>query len=339
MLTEKPDNKRNALKILLIGEDERERAEIRSSLGELIEPDLEIAEAGAELAAAMNGDAGAEVAMVVFNENDDAATEYLQAQSQSSAHPALFALLRDRSSNLMRRALRAGADEVLFLPLDHADAARALLKISEARRRSERPGNGVICSLVSGTGGVGVTTLTANLALALRYVSQKQAAVMDLDLPGKKIDSIQLESTLSKHPSGIYLLAAPKRIEDGEMIGANQIGAALDLMRQLFDFVVVDVGRHMCESSMAVWERSDHLFYVLDQSISAVRCAWRFIDLFGRLGLTGVEPNFILNRYNPRHAISEEQIVHTLARPIFAKVARDEKSFELALSKALDLWK
>src|SRR5216684_4620136 len=278
MLTEKPDNKRNALKILLIGEDERERAEIRSSLSELIEPDLEIAEAGAELAAAMNGDAGAEVAMVVFNENDDAATEYLQTQAQNQSHPALFALLRDRSSNLMRRALRAGADEVLFLPLDHSDAARALLKISEARRRSERPGNGVICSFVSGTGGVGVTTLTANLALALRYVSQKQAAVMDLDLqssdlsvllniepehtlmdladPGKKIDSIQLESTLSKHPSGIYLLAAPKRIEDGEMIGANQIGAALDLMRQLFDFVVVDVGRHMCESSMAVWERS-----------------------------------------------------------------------------------
>jgi len=358
---DKPDDRRNLLKVVVVGQDTRQRAEIRSALAELDEPELEVAEAAPQLAVALNGSGGTEVAMVMLEGAEESALEYLQSQAQSSPRPALFALLRERSTSLMRRALRAGADEVLFLPLDHGDATRALLKISEARRRVERPGRGQLCALVSITGGVGVTTLSANLALGLRHLSQKQVAVVDLDLqasdlsvvlnlepertivdisdPGRKLDSIGLESALSKHASGIYLLAAPKRIEDSETVTSGQVGAALDLMRQLFDFVVVDCGRHINENTVAVWERCDHLFYVLDQSIGAVRCAWRFIDLFGRLDLTGVEPNFLLNRYNTRHVVSEEQITHTLARPVYSRLPRDEKSLEQAQTQAQDLWK
>ena len=88
-------------------------------------------------------------------------------------------------------------------------------------------------SLVSLVGGVGVTSLAGNLALAMRYTLDKRVAVIDLDLQAsalsvflnvepdrtmmaltegeKKIDSIQLEarsastpraSTCSRRPSG-----------------------------------------------------------------------------------------------------------------------------------------
>ena len=360
-MLDKPDDRRNLLKVVVVGQDTRQRAEIRSALAELDEPELEVAEAAPQLAVALNGSGGTEVAMVMLEGAEESALEYLQSQAQSSPRPALFALLRERSTSLMRRALRAGADEVLFLPLDHGDATRALLKISEARRRVERPGRGQLCALVSITGGVGVTTLSANLALGLRHLSQKQVAVVDLDLQAsdlsavlnlepdrtitalaesdKDLDSIRLEAALCKHSSGIYLLSAPKRIEDGEMVTPGQVGAALDLMRQLFDFVVVDCGRHINENTVAVWERCDHLFYVLDQSIGGVRCASRFIDLFGRLNLKGVEPGLVLNRYLPRSLITEQQVAHTLARPIYAKIARDEKACGQMLTRSQDLWK
>ncbi len=358
---DKPDDRRNLLKVVVVGQDTGQRAEICSALAELSEPEMEVAEAAPQLAVALNGRGGVDVAMVVLEGGEESALEYLQGQAQLNPRPALFALLHDRSTNLMRRTLRAGADEVLFLPLDHGDATRALLKISEARRRVERPGRGQVCALVSLTGGVGVTTLSANLALGLRHLSQKQVAGVDLDLqasdlsvvlnlepertiidicdPGRKLDSIGLESALSKHASGLYLLAAPNRIEDSETVTSDQVAGALDLMRQLFDFVVVDCGRNISENTVAVWERCDHLFYVLDQSIGAVRCAGRFIDLFGRLDLAGVEPGFLLNRYLPRNLITEEQIAHTLARPIFAKIARDDKTCDQAVTRAQDLWK
>ena len=121
--------------------------------------------------------------MVVFNGDDEEeALNYLQGVGEKETHPAIFALLRERSPGLMKRVLRAGADELLFLPLDTGDATRALLKISESRRREDQTGMGTVVSLVSLVGGVGVTSLAGNLALALRYSLDKRVAVIDLDL-------------------------------------------------------------------------------------------------------------------------------------------------------------
>ena len=39
----------------------------------------------------------------------------------------------------------------------------------------------------------------------------------------KKLDSIQLEAALTKHSSGVYLLAAPKRIEEGELVSDRTV--------------------------------------------------------------------------------------------------------------------
>ncbi len=355
------DGKRTALRILLVGEADGRRTEIRVALEELSDPPLELFEAGLGDPSPTNGGAPPDVILVLFNDsNEEAALSYIEQQAESDPRPAMFALLPERSPVLMRRILRAGADELLFLPLDMGDATRALLKISETRRRAERQTGGVIVSMVSTVGGIGVTSLVANLALALRQTLNKRVAVVDLDLQTgglavflnlepersivqlceseRKIDSIQLEAALTKHPSGIYLLAAPKRIEDCEMVSDNIIGAALDLMRQLFDFVIVDCGGYIDENAVAAWERSDFLFYLLDQSIAAARCAWRFLDLFGRLGVSGVEPTFLLGRFQPHHPISEDQIRHTLGRPIFAKIPRDEKLLERVQLRAQDIW-
>ena len=362
VLANKSEGRHGALRILLVGEADSGRNEVRAALGALGDPPLEIIEAAPGVSKPTNGGPPPDVIMVLFNGgNEEVALNYLQAQSEQEApRPVLFALVQERSPVLMRRILRAGADELLFLPLDAGDATRALLKISETRRKAERQAGGLIVSLVSTVGGVGVTSLAANLALALRYTLNKRVAIVDLDLQtgglavflnlepertimqlcesDRKLDSIQLESALTKHPSGIYLLAAPKRIEDSELVSDKTIGAVLDLMRQLFDFVVVDCGGYIDENAVAAWERSDFLFYLLDQSIAAARCAWRFVDLFGRLGLSGVEPSFVLGRYQQHHPISEEQITHTLGRPIYAKIPKDEKVLERVQLRAQDLW-
>lgn len=362
VLGRKTEGRKGALRVLLIGEDEERRAEVTSALEALGgDPPLEIyAASPAAGSESSNGTAPADVTMVVFNGNEEASLNYLQKEAERSPRPALFALVRERSPGLMRQILRAGADELLFLPLDPGEAMRALLKVSESHRREELEHGGIVCSVVSTVGGVGVTSLAANLALALRYTLSKRVGLVDLDLQSgglavalnlepertimalteqdKKLDSIQLEAALTKHSSGIYLLAAPKRIEDSELVSDVTLGAALDLMKRLFDFIVVDCGGYINENVVAVWERSDHLFYVLEQSIAAARSCWRFIELFARLGLSGVQPHFVLSRYVPHHPISEEQITNTLGRPIFAKIPRDEKALERVQLRAQDLW-
>jgi pilus assembly protein CpaE len=351
------NNTNNAMRVLLAGSQPEQRAEIGTVLRGVTEPELLLAEMELQGSAPKQAD----VMMVLFHEDEDAPLNFLQAQSILPERPTLFALLPKRSPSLMRRALRSGADELLFLPLDAADAARSLLKVSEARRRSARAGNGKILALLSMVGGVGVTTLAANLALALQRRHGKRAAVADLDLqlgslsvllnvepsrtiadlvgPEKKLDSIQLDLALCRHPSGLALLAAPKQIEDSERVSEATTHAILDLMTQLFDYVVVDCGSYINENVVAACEAADHIFYVLDQSLESVRGAWKFMELLQRLGSTTVEPKFVLNRFAQRHPITEERIASTLTQPIFARVMRDDRALERVRWSGNDIWK
>lgn len=358
MAEQERNNGSNAMRVLLVGEQADQRAEINTVLRSLTEPELVIAETGFQGVADTKT---AEVMMVLFHEDEDAPLNYLQAQSVLPARPVLFALLPKRSPSLMRRALRSGADELLFLPLDGADAARALLKISEARRRNVRAGNGKVISIISIVEGVGVTTLAANLALALHRRQNKRAALADLDLqlgslsvllnvepsrtivdlagPDKKLDSIQLDLTLSRHPSGLALLAAPKLIEDSERVSEATVHSILDLMIQLFDFVVVDCGSYINENVVAACEAADQIFYVLDQSLESVRGAWKFMELLERLGTSAVEPKFIINRFVARHPITEERIASTLTQPILARIMRDDRALDRVRWSGNDIWK
>lgn len=349
------------MKVMLVGAGAEQRAPLKSVLSELVEPALELIEAEPEAAANLpaNPEASPDVTIVMVNGNQAMSFSILESQALRTPRPVLLAVLTTRSPNLMKQALRSGADEILFAPLDAGETTRALLKVSEARWKNERREGAVICSFMSMVGGVGVTSLAANVGFALQ-ARGKRVVLVDLDFQtgglavflnldpevsimplvrlDRKLDSIQLESALTKHESGMHLLAAPKRIEECELISVTTVGKVLDLMRQMFDVVIVDCGDHVDETVVATWERSDHLFYVLNQSIASARCAWRFVDLFERLVVASLKPEFVLNRYSASHPLGDKEIETTIAKSIICKIPSDDRTFEKIEMKAHDLF-
>jgi pilus assembly protein CpaE len=342
-----------SLSVLLVGGEEAQTDHARGALLALGEPPLVVAEAPLARASALS--VGADVVMVLFGADEQEALGYLQSQFERTPRPALFALLSEQSLTLMRRALRAGADEVLVLPLAQNDLVRPLLKVSETLRRSERRTGGKIFSVASLGGGVGVTTLCVNLGLALLGAGAR-VVLVDLDLQAgdlsdlfgaepergiialarldHKPDSVSLEAALTRHASGLCVLGAPARIEDSAEISDTMVGNLLELLRQLFDYVVIDCGAHVNENSVAAWERSHEVLYVIEQSVGAAHYARRFLELFRRLGIDGIEPRLVLNRYRPRHPIAEAQITAMLKCPICARLPRDERVMEKSVATA-----
>jgi pilus assembly protein CpaE len=358
MLNSGANLQRSALRILFLSDDVQAYSAARATLEQLPELDLAISQASLENATRLAADQS-DIVMVFFNEEGDLAAEFLQRQTAASERPRQFALVADSSSSVVRRALRAGADEVLFLPLQSLEVTKALLKVSEARRQVEHISSGIMCAVAGLSGGVGVTTIVANLALALRYALERNVVAVDLDLQASdltvrlnlepeqtiveaatatKLDSIQLENILSKHASGLYVLAAPKQIEESERVTVAGLNAIIALLREVFDFVIIDCGRHIDDRSIAVWENSDHLFYVVDQSISAMRCAGRLIDLLSRLKTSAPAPHMLLNRFIQQGLISSVQISETFGRPLFGQIPRDDKLFSLSNAQGKDIW-
>ena len=118
------------MKVMLVGEPGDARTQLKTVLAALIEPELEIIEVEAPNAPNLvdNATVPPDAILVMINGNEESALAFLQTQAQRSPRPHLLAVLAARSAGLMKRALRSGADEILFLPLDPGEATRALLK-------------------------------------------------------------------------------------------------------------------------------------------------------------------------------------------------------------------
>jgi pilus assembly protein CpaE len=336
----------NVVAIAITGAPDFCRDQIVAALATMAEPLVEVVNGEGHGGGAR--ERGPEVVIVALG--DDRETWALQVQDLvgDGVRPAIIGAIADRSGDAVRQALRAGVDDVFFLPAEACDLSRCLVRVCEARQGAG-PRRAVVCALGSVAGGVGVSTLTAALGFALLRLDQRRVALVDLGMqsgalaaildlnpehtlseladPTRTLDSLRLEASLTPHESGLYLLAAPKRIEEGEMVSADRVVAVLEVMRELFDIILIDCGHHMNETLVAVWEHSSHLIYPIEQSISSVRPAQRFLEMFGRLGLTELDLQFVLNRYTSSNPFTVEKIEAALRRPIAARIPRDDESF------------
>ncbi len=347
---------REALIVGIAGGTEPQRALVRASLGEIAEVRLAVVDLPPQGPAAGKS-SFPDVAIVILGEDRTAWRGELRPWNECRPRPCVVGLIADPGVEALRSALQSGAEEVLVMPPDRNDLARVLVKVGETRTVAR---SGVTCSLVSISGGVGVSYLTVNLARTLLQITGKRVALIDLDLqssalatvldvepertiadlvdPTSVIDSIRLESVLSRHESGLYLLAAPKRIEEGEMVSTMTVNSLLTVMRELFDFVVVDCGHHLSESLVAAWECSDELIYVIDQSVTAVRTARRFLELFGRFDLKHLQLALLLNRFSADNPISVHDIETALARTIDTTIPSDANGLAEASFRGKDMW-
>jgi pilus assembly protein CpaE len=345
------------LRVLVLGDEPAARQELCDTLAQ---SSLQlIQEQGPLIGAPASTSGESDAILVLAAGHANETLEFLQRQGGVSPKPLVVVITPELELGAIRRLLRAGADEILFTAM-LPDLTKTLLKASERRRPADRPKLGLTCAIAGINGGVGVTTVAANLGLALRYGLGAKVALVDLDLQTadlavhlnleaehsvagaveiEKLDSIALESKLVRHPSGAYLLAGPKQIEEGEKVGAPALTQLLELIRRMFDYVIIDCGPHLDDRTLAAWEQSDHLFVVVNQSVSAVRGSWRIIDLHNRLRTAAPAPQLILNKANSRSLVSAARVSDTLGRPLFAALARDDRLLEEVASRGLDLWR
>jgi pilus assembly protein CpaE len=332
--------------IALVGGDAAAHDEITAVLARIPEPLVEVVDLTAG-----NGDARQRLPeIVIVTLGDDEETWALQIQEirQVVAHGAVIGALSSGASGKVRQALRAGAADVFFLPVEPSDLSRCLVRACETLQGGGAR-SATICSIASVAGGVGVSSLAVALGFALHRQDARRVALVDLGLqcgtlaamldltpeftiselvdPTRKIDSLRLESSLVAHKSGLYLLAAPKRLEESEMVSVDTVGAVLEVMRELFDFILIDCGHHMSEALIAAWEQSTYLLYVVEQSVASVRAAQRFLEMFERLQLTELDLQFVLNRYDPASPFAEMKIAAALHRPLVARIPRDDAAF------------
>jgi pilus assembly protein CpaE len=252
--------------------------------------------------------------------------------------------------------MRAGAREFLTQPIAPTTIAEAMVRAS-VRRPSHRPAKkaeGTLMVFLGAKGGSGVSTLAANFAVALAQDSHQRIALLDLNFPlGNtaidlgltaplsavdalrnldRLDSHFLSTVMVKHSSGLSVLAAPDRYSPLD-IREDSIEKLVNVVRQDFDYVVVDAGAGMGPVGRALLNSATTVYLVLQVSLPELRNANRIISEFFQSDVPQLE--IVLNRFSPRSVeIDEEAIKKALTTQAKWKVPSDYVAVRKAQNSA-----
>ncbi|QWZ64119.1 P-loop NTPase [Aeromonas sp. FDAARGOS 1417] len=233
---------------------------------------------------------GAPDILLVEVENQQTLAADLAALAECCPPQMRLVLLGERGDvALFRWLVSVGVDDYYPAPLD-PDALRAgLLRLLGVPLVTSLRKGRVIC-VVGAAGGVGTSTVCANLALELAEQHHRQVALLDLNLyhsrhpillgsdyapPGEqwwqatdRLDGTLLAHTAHQLGPRLFLFYD----EGAELVlGAEQLVAAVNVMAEHYSTLIIDVPDLRSHGLRALLQEADVVIWLHDFSLGALR--------------------------------------------------------------------
>jgi pilus assembly protein CpaE len=302
------------------------------------------------------------VIMSVDDAQYDAALERVKMILTRFPRVSIFAICEDRSAETILRFMRAGVTEYLLKPLSDLDLASALQKLGRLWLATPpETEEGKIITLFSPKGGVGVTTIALNLAVSIHELTNQPTILVDLDLNAGdvttflnlkaaytmsdvtanigKLDKNFLQGVITRHESGIYVLADPQKVEEAVSISAEDVKKVLRLLRTMFRYVILDTEPAYNERTRTAIEMSHLLYMVFIMSLPGIRNMQRYLNYLDNTGKVKEKIRLVVNRRLKKDEIKPEDAEKVLERPLFWSVPNDYDTVMACLNKGVTVSK
>jgi pilus assembly protein CpaE len=324
--------------------DERVVANVKVALG----GDVTVVTGAPTAQRAVLGDA--QVNLLVIGPGVDLGSALEVADNVRLERPeAGVVLMRTRLDvSLLSDAARAGVREVV--------GADDLGALTDACRRSQQlstrlgagtrdVAEGRLVTVFSAKGGCGKTTVSTNVSATLA----KQGArvlLVDLDLafgdvaialgldPARTavdavsmaghLDADGLASVVTRHSSGLDVLAAPKHPSDADTIKPALVNEVLRVAKRLYDLVVVDTPPAFTEHVMGAFDASDLSVVLATLDILAVKNLKLALETMDLLGLPSDLRMVVVNRAGTGNGLNVADVAAAIGRDVEAEIPESQ---------------
>ncbi|MBX0327612.1 response regulator [Oscillochloris sp. ZM17-4] len=279
-------------------------------------------------------------------------------------------------TDYLRRAMLAGAREFLTKPISADDLYKSIRHVHRLAATRSRPAvatsssdggggaggstsEGQIIAVFSPKGGVGTSSIAANLAVALRQLTNKKVALLDanvifgdlsviLNLRSDKtiidiatrideMDRELLNDVMATHTSQIKVLLAPPDPQRGELVTSDHIRTILDLMRREFDYVVVDTPATFQDRSLAVLDMANRIVTLMTLEMHCIRNIKLFLEVADLLEYPHEKVMLVLNKASNRTGIRAEDVEKNIQRKVSLQIGDAGQDMTFSINQGVPL--
>jgi pilus assembly protein CpaE len=271
--------------------------------------------------------------------------EWLGTLGQYAPQTAVLVCSNNRDPDFLIRVIHAGVREFVPLPVNLEELETALQRIQATMRQQPHRGAGPGGQMVVVTGlkgGMGVTSVAVNLAVALAGTFPKRVVLVDLGRPfpdvaafldqkkttsildliehGDQLDSGLVFKTLQSHHSGLSVLHG---CENLELVDPKVLGKILTILRPLFDWIVIDLSHFLDNLNLAALQDADQVLIVTDLLVPNLENLKKWWSQYDGWHLERDKAKVIVNRYQKNEGVTLEDLQHLQNHPVFYTLPSD----------------
>jgi pilus assembly protein CpaE len=251
---------------------------------------------------------------------------------------------------------RAGATDYIVKP---SAGAELIARIKAALRTEEQPLAHIV-ALWGTKGGVGTTTLAANLAVALRSTTNKRVTLVDASILGgtlevllnlspihtmedllprlDNLDSELLTSVLAQHSSGVKVLLSPPQSTNGSSLQPSELDRILVWLQQANDYVILDTSPSLDPMTLRVLQLSHQVIAVLTPEMTSLRNARLFLSMVETWEQAPENLALVINRYPVKGGLRLKDIEAALQKKITAQIPNDEPLVTYSINRGIPVF-
>nr|WP_244962758.1 P-loop NTPase [Cryobacterium roopkundense] len=209
---------------------------------------------------------------------------------------------------------------------------------------SDTPTSARVITVFSPRGGVGKSTIAANLAVGLARAAPLAVVLVDADVqfgdvatvldlhpvhtlpdlvgPAPTADALLLKTMLTLHPGGFYVVCGAASPVDGDRVTGRQLAHLIDQLREIFRFVIVDTSPGLGEHTLAMIEGATDGVAVCAQAVPSVRALGTELGVLTSLGITPPARHIVVNLVDNQSGIGRVDVEATLGMAVDVSIPR-----------------